>query len=180
MKRSTSYFERNTQKHTKRTITFNEINVERTVQLSSSLSPTSKKLFETVKSDHNLIVSPAYIKKPANSIISKIFTSDFWTPTMKLQYKKLSEGKLTQSPGGKKARSPVLCIPLLEEKFKRTFDDYPKSDARNYTKVENLDKIIQECRAARNTNLRLGKDLHLKRETMRKEFMSVKKSIKLY
>jgi hypothetical protein len=176
MKRASSFFEFQTPKHVKRQVTFNDTSTERVPQLSSSHSPTLKK---SSQADHNLIVSPAYIKKPANNIISKIFTSDFWTPTMKLQYKKLSEGKLTQSPGGKSARSPVLCIPILEERFKRTYlDDLPKSDPRNVSKLDNLDKIIKECREARTKNLMLGKDLHSKSKILKKELMITKKSLR--
>ena len=180
MKRASSFFDFHTNKHTKRMVTLHDSSSERLTQLSSSHSPTLKKSFETAKADHNLILSPTYIKKPANHTISKIFTSDFWTPTMKLQYKKLSEGKLTQSPGGKSVRSPVLCIPILEERFKRTcFDDLPKSDPRNISKLENLEKIIKECNEARTKNLRISKDLHTKAKIMRRDLINAKNFIRL-
>ena len=160
-------------------VTLRDNGTDRLSQLSSSHSPTLKKSFETAKACHNLIISPTYIKKPANKTISKIFTSDFWTPTMKLQYKKLSEGKLTQSPSGKSIRSPVLCIPILEERFKRTcFEDLPKSD-RNVSKLENLDKIIKECNEARTKNLRISKDLHTKSKIMKRDLTNAKNFIRL-
>lgn len=186
MKRSYSLFEGNHHKQLKRLTTWND-----QAEYQNEITTPQNKLIQKPKKLGPMPLLSARSFKP---ISSKILTSDFWTPTMKLQLRKLSESNPFESGNIKKA--PILARFLPDEKFKRIrvqaescesvkvdIDTVNGDLFRGGSKsklsqnIVSLDRIIEDCDEQRGKNKKLSNDIFSKRKFFTDEFHKIKKSI---
>lgn len=186
MKRSYSLYEGNPHKHLKRLTTLNE-----PAEYKSDFATPQNRLIQKPKKLDPMPLLSARSFKP---ISSKILTSDFWTPTMKLQLRKLSENNPIAS--GKIKKAPILARFLPDDKFKRIRAEEQTcesvkvdidtvngelfrrdSKSKLSQNIMSLDQIMEDCEDQRGKNKKLSKDIFCKRKFFSDEFHKIKNSI---
>lgn len=125
-------------------------------------------------------LKPHMTSKSPKQKLRKIEWSDFWSNKMKvkaLKLEKLIPSSLRNSDPN--AKRNWLTLPVLEEKFRRSFKNSKQNTARVPKEefVATIDKIIDNCKSHRKSTRKLTHQMITSSKSIKKDFLKFSKKI---
>lgn len=176
MKRSLSLANSNTPKSYRRAYTWND-KVEKNNQ-DLLTARASALLFTTEsKKENDFFGSPVSIY--GQKVNSKIMPSDFWSGSMKLKLRQMSDSQNRLKKKIDLKFKRIEQFPVIERKFRRSNTD--KSLKINFKvkvcAIKSLEEIIDDCKNEYIGNKKLGNEIKQMEKSIKNDYSLIKRII---